>query len=268
VSRFVYAQKINVPDYMIRGGVAFRIVSDHRGSPRLVINATTGAIVQRMDYDGFGNVRQDTNPGFQPFGFAGGLYDRDTKLVRFGARDYDPETGRWTAKDPILFVGGDVNLYAYAAGDPVNFIDPNGQYLGFDRLTDAQAAEVLPAATAASVGPSVAGWAAAESVVTTTPVLVTGAAGYVEATLTSTAYAGLQPALPVLTGSLGSGIAASSALGVVAAGAAGYGVGTLIDMGITKALGESLGEALYDWLHPEENAPAYDPTRNRPRRCR
>ena len=41
-----------------------------------------------------------------PFGFAGGLHDRDTNLVRFGARDYDPSIGRWTAKDPIDFAGG------------------------------------------------------------------------------------------------------------------------------------------------------------------
>jgi len=52
-----------------------------------------------MDYDEWGRAVLDTNPGFQPFGFAGGLHDRDTGLVRFGARDYDPETGRWTAKD-------------------------------------------------------------------------------------------------------------------------------------------------------------------------
>jgi RHS repeat-associated protein len=64
-----------------------------------------------MDYDEFGNVINDTNPGFQPFGFAGGLYDQDTKLVRFGARDYDASVGRWTAKDPISFNGGDTNLY-------------------------------------------------------------------------------------------------------------------------------------------------------------
>jgi RHS repeat-associated protein len=51
----------------------------------------------------FGNVTRDTNPGFQPFAFAGGPYDPDTKLVRFGVRDYDSETGRWTAKDPIRF---------------------------------------------------------------------------------------------------------------------------------------------------------------------
>jgi RHS repeat-associated protein len=126
VSRFVYASKTNVPDSMVKGGVTYRIISDHLGSPRLVVDATSGAIVQRLDYDEFGQVITDTNPGFHPFGFAGGLYDRDTKLVRFGARDYDAETGRWTAKDPILFAGGDTNLYGYVLGDPVNFIDPLG----------------------------------------------------------------------------------------------------------------------------------------------
>ena len=64
----------------------------------------------------------DTNPGFQPSGFAGGLYDPDTGLVRFGARDYDPDVGRWTAVDPILFAGGDTNLYGYVLNDPVNMI--------------------------------------------------------------------------------------------------------------------------------------------------
>ncbi len=35
------------------------------------------------------------------------------QLVRFGARDYDPHTGRWTARDPILLNGGQENLYEY-----------------------------------------------------------------------------------------------------------------------------------------------------------
>ncbi len=111
---------------MIKGGVIFRIVTDHLGSPRLVVNTSNAAIVQRMDYDEFGQVILDTNPGFQPFGFAGGLYDRDTKLVRFGARDYDAETGRWTVKDPIGFGGADANLYGYVFEDPVNRIDIEG----------------------------------------------------------------------------------------------------------------------------------------------
>jgi RHS repeat-associated protein len=126
VSRFVYASRTNVPDFMIRDGVTYRILADHLGSPRLVIDAATGAIAQTLGYDEMGNVLSDSTPGFQPFGFAGGLYDADTGLVRFGARDYDPHTGRWTAKDPIGFGGGDANLYAYVGGDPINLIDPSG----------------------------------------------------------------------------------------------------------------------------------------------
>jgi hypothetical protein len=39
VSRFVYADKGHVPSYLVKGGVTYRIVSDHLGSPRLL--ATT-----------------------------------------------------------------------------------------------------------------------------------------------------------------------------------------------------------------------------------
>jgi YD repeat-containing protein len=51
VARFVYGSKPNVPDYMVKGSTTYRIVSDHLGSPRLVIDVATGAIAQRMDYD-------------------------------------------------------------------------------------------------------------------------------------------------------------------------------------------------------------------------
>jgi hypothetical protein len=66
------------PDYMVQGGQIYRIVSDHLGSVRLVVNTSDGTVAQRIDYDEFGNITTDTNPGFQPFGFAGGLYDPDT----------------------------------------------------------------------------------------------------------------------------------------------------------------------------------------------
>ncbi len=126
ISRFVYGSRTNVPDYLIRGASTYRIISDHLGSPRVVLDASTGVVAQMLGYDEFGIVLSDSNPGFQPFGYAGGLYDPDTKLVRFGARDYDGRVGRWTAKDQIGFNGGDMNLYGYVLADPINLIDIDG----------------------------------------------------------------------------------------------------------------------------------------------
>jgi RHS repeat-associated protein len=126
VSRFVYTSDTGAPAYMIKGGVEYRIITDQAGSVRLVVDAQDGSIAQQIQYDAFGRVLSDSNPGFQPFGFGGGLYDRDTGLVHFGARDYDPETGRWLTRDPLQFGGGDVNLYGYVVNDPVDLSDPTG----------------------------------------------------------------------------------------------------------------------------------------------
>src|SRR4051794_19346943 len=98
---------------------------DGRGSVRMVVDADSGDVAQRLDYDEFGNVLLDTNPGFQPLGYAGGVVDADTGLVHFGARDYDPSLGRWTTKDP-LGVGGGMNVYIYVANDPINRVDVTG----------------------------------------------------------------------------------------------------------------------------------------------
>lgn len=125
VARFVYGSRRHVPDYMVKAGVTYRFITDQVGSVRLLVNTATGAIAQRLDYDEFGVVTFDSAPGFQPFGFAGGLYDAQTKLARFGARDYEAETGRWTAKDPSLS-SSLINLYKYANSDPVNFLDITG----------------------------------------------------------------------------------------------------------------------------------------------
>jgi len=123
--RFNYADA-RVPVSMEMGGVTYYLTYDQVGSLRAVTD-NAGNIIKQVDYDSFGNIISDSNPSFEiPFGFAGGLHDRDTGLVRFGARDYDPVIGRWTAKDPIDFAGGDVNLYGYVQNDPVNWIDPNG----------------------------------------------------------------------------------------------------------------------------------------------
>jgi len=136
-AEFVYAEKRHVPSTILREGVTYRVISDERGSVRLVVDVATGDVAQRLDYDPLGRVTSDTNPGFQPFGYAGGLYDPDTRLVSLGAREYAPALGRWLVPDPTGFATGGTNRYAYAANDPINLVDVTGYgpaptvYLGF-----------------------------------------------------------------------------------------------------------------------------------------
>ncbi|MEW5878214.1 MAG: RHS repeat domain-containing protein [Acidobacteriota bacterium] len=124
-SRFLYADHINVPEVMEKGGKTYRLLHDHLGSPRFVVDTQTGEIAQELQYDAWGNITYDSNPGFQPFGFAGGIFDTHTRLLRLGARDYDPYVGRWTAKDP-LGVAVSPNVYAYVVADPLNLSDQEG----------------------------------------------------------------------------------------------------------------------------------------------
>ncbi len=122
--RFEYAGDV-APERMVTSSGVYRLVKDRLGSVTKVVEISTGVVVQELAYDTWGRVLLDTNPDFQPFGYAGGLYDADTGLVRFGARDYDAELGRWTAKDPARFAGGK-NFFAYVGCNPINWRDPWG----------------------------------------------------------------------------------------------------------------------------------------------
>jgi RHS repeat-associated protein len=125
LARFEYADG-RMPYAMVSGGTTYYLAYDQVGSLRAVAN-TSGTVIKEVVYDSFGKILSDSNPAVVvPFGFAGGLQDSDTGLVRFGLRDYDPEIGRWTAKDPIGFAGGDVDLFGYVQNNPVNWVDPWG----------------------------------------------------------------------------------------------------------------------------------------------
>jgi RHS repeat-associated protein len=111
-----------------RAGARYFVTTDQVGSATQIVDKD-GTVVKAVSYDSFGKTLADSNPSFAyPFGFAGGL--ADAGLVRFGMRDYDPETGRWTARDPSLDSSNGGNLYAYVGNDPVNHTDPAGLWGG------------------------------------------------------------------------------------------------------------------------------------------
>ena len=124
---------LNVPRYdgdgtlfaIDRGGSRLYVATDHLGSPRLITDAA-GTTVRTIEYDAFGRVTGGTGSFDLPIGYAGGLSDPVTGLVRFGKRDYEPASGRWTAEDPTFFEGSPGNLYAYVGSDPTTLTDPTG----------------------------------------------------------------------------------------------------------------------------------------------
>jgi RHS repeat-associated protein len=89
---------------------------------------SSGNIVNRYAYDAFGKILGQEEVIPNSFKYVGqfGVMDEGNGLFYMRARYYDPEVGRFITKDPIGFLGGDVNFYAYVANNPINWIDPEG----------------------------------------------------------------------------------------------------------------------------------------------
>ena len=107
---------------------------DHLGSVRQVVKAdrnTNGTVVQRMEYYPSGTQLCDgrTDSDKQTRRYNGKELDRMHGLntYDYGARQYNPVTARWDRMDPLCEKYYGVSPYAYCAGNPMNFIDPDGR---------------------------------------------------------------------------------------------------------------------------------------------
>ncbi|MEW6155758.1 MAG: RHS repeat-associated core domain-containing protein, partial [Actinomycetota bacterium] len=104
----------NVPTYLHQ---------DQLGSTRQLTSAT-GEVVATFTYGPYGELATSTGTATTPLRFAGEYTDAETGFVYLRARYYDPATGQFVSRDPLVALTGEP--YLYAAGNPINAIDPLG----------------------------------------------------------------------------------------------------------------------------------------------
>ncbi|MGW4892309.1 RHS repeat-associated core domain-containing protein [Kitasatospora sp. NPDC004240] len=115
----------------IGGGTVLIHAADPHGTSNIQIGTDAAMTTTRRLTDPFGNPR-GTQPAASAWagtkGFVGGNRDDTTGLTSLGARQYDPNTGRFISPDPILSLADPQqwNAYAYSNNDPINLSDPSG----------------------------------------------------------------------------------------------------------------------------------------------
>jgi len=126
---YVHGPGIDEPISLTRDGRSYAYHRDALGSITHITDET-GAVVQRYEYDSYGNLLSIRDPGLlQPFTYTGREWDPETGLYHYRARYYDPESGRFLSQDRLGFVG-DWNFYSYVRNNPVRYLDPFGLLVG------------------------------------------------------------------------------------------------------------------------------------------
>jgi RHS repeat-associated protein len=102
------------------------LLTDYQGTVRDVAD-NSGAILDHLVYDSFGNIVSQTDPTDAPrLGYTGQQIDPETGFNYDHARYYNPETGTFLNQDPKGFKAGDQNLYRYVDNSPLDKTDPTG----------------------------------------------------------------------------------------------------------------------------------------------
>jgi RHS repeat-associated protein len=104
---------------------------DGGGNVRQLTNSA-GAVTDTYEYDAFGNDVYHTGTTPNNYLYRGEQYDPDLGLYYLRARYYNPATGRFLSRDPLVGQSWDpksLHKYLYAGGDPVNAEDPTGKGL-------------------------------------------------------------------------------------------------------------------------------------------
>lgn len=142
------------------GATSFFYTKDHLGSIREMTDSS-GAIRARYDYDPYGRATKLSGDKDSLLGFTGHVTHSASGLALAQFRAYDPGTGRWLSPDPLGFDDG-TNLYAYVHGNPIGYIDPDGN-------------TALAIAAGGFAGFTAPAWVAPAAVVVTGAIAIKGA---------------------------------------------------------------------------------------------
>ena len=125
LARYTHGPGIDEPVAMTRGGSTYFYHQDGLGSVTDLTDSTASP-VKTYSYDAWGDIVQQTGTVENPYTYTGREFDTESGLYYYRARYYDPRSARFLQEDPIGFAGGDLNLYLYVKGDPVNKVDQLG----------------------------------------------------------------------------------------------------------------------------------------------
>jgi RHS repeat-associated protein len=127
IARYLFGDQIDeiLARWRPTEGTAWYL-TDHLGTVRDIVD-DTGAHVNTITYDSFGNIVGQTNAAAgDRFTYTGREYDAELDLYYYRARYYDPQLGRFVSQDPLSFAAGDANLYRYVGNSPTIYTDPSG----------------------------------------------------------------------------------------------------------------------------------------------
>jgi RHS repeat-associated protein len=129
IAHYIHGPGIDEPIAMVKNSQSYFYHFDGLGSVTAITDST-GSVIQRYDYDSFGNIVSMLDPNFkQPYTYTSREYDLESGLYYYRARYYDAKIGKFISEDPIGLKGG-INKYVYVGNNPVRFIDPLGLALG------------------------------------------------------------------------------------------------------------------------------------------
>ncbi|ALG07862.1 polymorphic toxin-type HINT domain-containing protein [Kibdelosporangium phytohabitans] len=113
----------------VGAGVPQYLQADQHGTNQVSVSST-GFAVTRRELDPYGNPIGTTEGGIWPdnHGFLNKPHNEVTGLSDIGARNYDPEIGRFISVDPLIDLSSPQQWtgYTYANNNPTTLSDPSG----------------------------------------------------------------------------------------------------------------------------------------------